>query len=128
MSNYKGTCFLAYRPTRYKGESKIENVALSKIMDTSSKNLEDAYNSSLLSNRLKDSTMLIKEQGVSKKGDYRWYISTHMNHTLNQETKSITVIYYIKTLPYTLKCTASVLSFNEYKNTFLKIAASIQFK
>jgi len=127
IPNYKETFFLAHRPVRYKGESKIENLALSKIEDTSAKSLEEAFNFLLITNKSNDSTMQVSEQGTSKKGNYRWYISTHRNSKTSEIIKSMAMVYFFKNHPYILQCTASTLSFDKHKDIFVKIADSIQF-
>ncbi len=128
IPNYKETLFLAHRPLAYKGESKIENVALSKIIDTSAGSMEDVYTSSILASRFKDSTLLLTEQGTSPKANYRWYISKHRNSKTNETIMSMTIVFYVKKQAYILQCTASAATFAKYKNVFMKIADSLQFK
>ncbi len=128
MPNYKKTMFLAYRPVNYKGESKIENVALSEIDDTDAHDLNAVYNTSRFSLKLRDSTAVFMEEGKPAKSNYYWYASSHTQAKTKETIRSLSVIYYVKNKAYVLQCTASPGSYEHYKTIFLKIAASLKFK
>lgn len=128
MPNYKGSMFLAYRAVNYKGESKIENVALSEIDDTGVHDLNAVYNASRFSLKIRDSTAVFMEEGKSAKSNYYWYASSHTQAKTKETIRSLSFIYYVKNKPYVLQCTTSPGSYEQYKKIFLKIAASLKFK
>ena len=128
IPEYKDAWFLAHRQQQFKGESKIENVVLATMDDSSAKSMDEDYFSATFSAKARDSSLVIEKESEKGKSNYRWFISTYEGRALHEKIKKLTVVYFINRQIFVLQCTASPKTFDSYRDIFLKIADSIRFK